>query len=412
MELKIKNEDLKKLDREIFEYNKKYGMVLRTLDSLPNIGAIKEIISEGDLLKSRLQKIKTSDEFEKLLIENCLTNLDIQNAYVRYFSFRDKEDIEELSELLLGEKSIEILKNKIKDFDYKGHWKFYLSYQEYAYKSIPCDDMVIQNEFKKILEELKKDILKYAISHFGFDKKYDFDLVLGQPYSDRSNFHPTNRRMEIAPSAFFVFKEDNKVKINVAAVIETLFHELIGHGRHEYNSRELPESLQDNSVNICIASTHLHAEGIAQLTFEHSIKFMEEYKKKYNIEDDYINQIKLSNIRVDEGSFWCFYQFLKLKNLENNKFDFKKEFNKITNNFGLSLIYNSSTQPPFSFFRNAVYPLGDYYMKQMIDKIEKEYGKSFFQKHESDINKAISTGLWNIKLLPKFLRMYLNDLKN
>jgi hypothetical protein len=44
MNFKIKDEKLKDFDKKIFEFNKKYGMVLRTLVSLPNISANKDII--------------------------------------------------------------------------------------------------------------------------------------------------------------------------------------------------------------------------------------------------------------------------------------------------------------------------------------------------------------------------------
>jgi hypothetical protein len=402
----IENPDLKKIDAEIVELNKKYGLILHSLNNFPNTLAAKKIISELEKIEEKISKIKTKKEFDSLIKENHLENIKAQKAYMLYFS-TGKIKIDKLIEIVLGKDAMKIVMDKIKKFSYSAYWDYYLAYQEYSYKSIPYDDEVLREQFKKILTELKSDLLEYAEIHYNLPKDYQFDLILGPPYLRNSSFHPTTKRMEISPSTFFAFKENGEVKINVCFVIEVLFHELLGHGRQEFNSRILPAGLQDNAINTAVPTSHIHAEGVAKLSAKESINFMKQYKEKYKIEEDYITQRELS-FASETSDFWNFYQYLKLKGIENKKFDIEKEFMKKTSNYGAFLLYANSGDTPLSFIKNTCYSVGAFYLKEIIKDLEKEMGKDF-KKNKSLINQAISTGVWNYKVLPKFIRFFLKS---
>ncbi len=407
MELKIKNKELEKIDGALFSFNKEYGMALDSLGKIPNLYAKEELVHKADLLKKKLKLIKTNNEFEKLLIENNLRNLEIQKSYLIYFTTADKGTLDELFSKVLGKNALKIIKDKSKSFDYKKYWEYFLAYQEYTYKQLPSDDESLQGEFKKILEELKKDLLDYAEIHFEFPKDYEFDLLLGQPYSQQTYFHPTTKRMEISPQNFFVFKEDGLVKINVCKVIDVLFHELLGHGRHELNSRNLPLTLQSNAINNANIVSGIHKEGIAQINREYAINFMQEYKKKYKIEEDYIEQIKLSSIGDTADNLYVLYHYLKLKSNEDKSVDIEKEFKKITKNYGLFILLSSAENINIGCIIRAKYPIGYEYMKEILEKLKKEIGEKKFKENHAIINKAISVGAWHFEILPKFLRLFL-----
>ncbi len=159
MEFKIKTSELKLLDEKVFNLNKKYGMALSSLHTFPNIHATQQVIVEIESLKLELKKLKTKDEFEELLIHNHLQNIEAQRVYLEYFTTRKKENIDQVFTKILGEEGLDIIKKNIKEFDYKSFWDYYLSYQEYTYKQIPSDDESLREELKKILVNLKKDLL-------------------------------------------------------------------------------------------------------------------------------------------------------------------------------------------------------------------------------------------------------------
>lgn len=409
MELKIKNDELILLDKEIFEANKMYSMAIASLNRIPNIYADKEFVKVCKELISRLKKIKTDDEFEKLVIKNSLYNLEAQRAYLEYFTEGNKENIDELISIVLGKDGLKGLIEEAKRLDYKSYWEYYLSYQEYTYKQIPSDDEATRENLRKLLNDLKKDIFEYGVKHFNLPKDYDFELILGQPYSQKTYFHPTTRRVEISPIDFFIFKDDGKIKINVAMVIQNLFHEVLGHGRHEANSSRLPMTIQDNSINTTVPPIHIHAEGVAQKTEFESIDFMKHFKEKYDIENDYINQRELSLKTKSATNVSAYYKYLKLKNLENKKFDIEKNFKKVLKNHGLYVLYSTSGISPLSMMGDAVYPTGLRYLSKILADLEKEIGKKKFEKNHSLINEAISTGMWNFRILPEFIRFFLRD---
>lgn len=402
----LKDKELIELDREIFELNKFYSLASRSLSNFTNIYAVDEFSKNAKEIRDKLKKIKTSDDFEKIFIENSLYNLESQEVYLNYFSKGDI-NVEKMGKIVLGEIFLDIFQENIKKFDYKELWDFYLSYQEYVYKSIPVDDESLREEFKKILVELKKDFLEYSKKEYDLPEDYNFELVLGQPYSQETNFHPTNRRMEISPNVFFVFKDEGKIKINVTAVIQSLFHEILGHGRQEILSREMPLSMQDNSINTSLLSSHVHFEGISQLIEKESINFIEKFKEKYNIEEDYIKQ-RILNLKIGTSfNFQAFYKYLRLKKIEDNSFNVEKEFNKITNNKGLSILYDAKFNSSLDFVSDAVYPLGVFHLENIISDIKRKIGEKEFNKNKVDIDKALATGVFNFKTLPKFVDLYL-----
>jgi hypothetical protein len=409
MSFSLKKPELLELDKDIFNANKAYGMALTSLNNLPNLHAAKEFIKFVQILKARLQEIQTNDEFEQLFIENSLQNLEAQRAYLQYFTTSDKENIDEIISLILGTNALNILKTNCKNFDYKSFWEYYLSYQEYTYRQVPSDDESLREIFKQILRDLKVDLISYAREHFNFPKDYDFELVLGQPYSQRTYFQPTIRRMEISPSSFFVFKENNKVKINVCSIISSLFHEIIGHGRQEVNSRDLPESLQDNSINTSVPPLHIHSEGVAQITKNEAMNFMRIHKEKYNIEDDYIKQIELSIISDSSINLQIFYQYLKLKKIENTNLNIEEDFKKLIDNHGLFILYDATDQSPLGCIKNSTYPIGLVHINAILDELKEKLGEKVFIENHSLINQAISIGLWHFRILPKFVKFFLKE---
>ena len=63
MPLIIKDLGLKKLDKDIFNANKIYGMALNSLGKLPNLQEVAEFIDLKERLKKRNEKNKKEYEF-------------------------------------------------------------------------------------------------------------------------------------------------------------------------------------------------------------------------------------------------------------------------------------------------------------------------------------------------------------
>lgn len=407
-EFKLTNKELIELDKEIFELNKFYSLAINSLNRFPNIYASKEFENYVEVIEKKLKSIKTENEFEKIFIENSLFNLESQKTYLNYFSKGDIK-VDKMIKIVLGKDSLDLIKNNMKVFDYKEYWEYYLSYRDYSYKSIPVDDENLREKFKGMLVDLKKDFLDYCKKEHGLPEDYDFELVLGQPYSQETFFHPTNRRMEVSPSYFFVFKEGDEIKINVAGVMRVLFHEILGHGRHEVLSREMPLSMQNNSINTSLPSLHIHFEGVSQLSEKESFDFMRKFSKKYSVEEDYIKQMILGEASKGVSNFAAFYKYLGLKEIEDNSFKKDEEFKKITGNHGLSILYSSRIESSLGVVGDAVYPLGINYLENYLSDLKKRIGEEAFEKNHIEINKAVATGVFNFKVLPRFVDFYLKQ---
>jgi len=411
MKFVLQNKQLAELDKEIYHFNKEYGLALQSLNRIPNLYAKERMVKNADNLISQLKKLKLKEEFDILFCKNVIKTINIQKVYLIYFTTAENENLDKLLSIIFDKDALQTIKENSKNFDYKKYWEYFLSHQEYLYKQVPSDDESLREEFKKILQELKEDILDYAEEHFNFPRNYEFDLILGQPYSKNSYFQPTTKRMEISLDNFFAFKEGNEIKINIYMVIDVLFHELLGHGRHEFNSRKLPLSLHSDSINNSNIIAGIHQEGIAQINREYAIDFMKRYRKKYKIKEDYINQIELSSINDSTMNLRVLYNYFKLKEAENKSFNAEKEFKKSTGNYGLGLLFSNIQNEAISSITQAKYPLGYHYLKTILKELKEELGEKEFNNKLPIINKAISTGIWNMEFLKDFVKLYLKKNK-
>jgi hypothetical protein len=409
MEFRLEDKELVKLDKEIYEFNKQYGLALISLSKIPNLYAKDNLVGKIDVLIKNFKSIKVVSRFDSLFVSHALKTLEVQKSYLIYFTTAGEGDIDFLFSNVLGKDSLDFIKKSSKSFDYEKYWEYFLSYQEYSHRQVPSDDENIRGKLKEVLALLKVDIMNYAEEHFAFPKDYEFDLVLGQPYSNQTYFHPTTKRMEVAPSMFFVFKENGAVKINISLVINALFHEILGHGRHEFNSKNLPMSLRSESINNSNIVSGIHLEGIAQINREYAADFMKKYAKKYKIEDDYIEQFELSLVGDEASILRILFNYFKLKNAENNKFDVEKEFKKITGNHGLYLTFSSMPDDSIGCVVQAKYPIGKLRIENILKRLEKDLGKKEFEKKRAIINKAISVGVWHTDVLYDFVKLYLKD---
>lgn len=404
------SKESKELDKEIFNLNKFYFMAINSLGKIPNLYAYREFKNRAAEIIKKLEKVNAKKEFEKIFVENSLLNLDIQIDYLEFFTHGKKQNLENFSKKVLGENFFKIIKEKAENFDYKKFWEFYLSYQEYTYRQIPSDQESFRSKFEELLSKLKKDILEYAKENLGLKKDYDFEIILGPSFKDQTSFHPTNRRMEISPYSFFVYREENgKIKINIADTIGSIFHEIVGHGKQEANSRQMPQTMQDNSINTCIRQLHINFEGISQFAEEESLEFMKKFKEKYSIEEDHITQFKLGLQNRNTIAFNSLYSYFKFKKIENESFDINKEFEKIVKNPGLFINMSISDPSPLSFFSNSPYILGLELLKEILADLEKKLGKESYNKNFRIIDEAISTGIFHFKIWPKFIRFFLKE---
>lgn len=409
MEFLKLSKEIEEIDKKIFDLNKAYSLATNSLGKIPNTFAYEEFSKKAKEILDSLEKVKSKTEFEKIFIENSTLNINLQIEYLEYFTYGKKNNLESFSKKELGEDFFKILKDKIDSFDYRRYWDYFLSYQEYLFRSIPSSEESFRPKFEEILVDLKKDILDYAKENLGLEKDYDFDLVLGPSFENRTNFHPTNRRMTLSPYSFFIYKDGSEIKINVAAVISSIFHEIVGHGKHESNSCKMPLSLQDNSIITSLAHLHIHFEAVSQFAENESIAFMEKYKEKYNIEEDYIIQEKHQLRNRGTSSFYSLYSYFKLKKLEDDSFDVNFEYEKIVKNHGLTINQSLYDRNPISFFKDSCYIMGLEYLESLLEELKKEIGEENYEENFKIIDEAISTGVFHFKVWPKFVRFFLKQ---
>ncbi len=405
--MNLKSDVLKKLDVEIFDLTKEYSMALNSLGKIPNIYAYKDFFSKYKIVLKKLKSVKTNDKFEKLFVRNCQENLLAMQTYLEFFTFGKENDTESFVKKIWGERAIKIIQEGCKNFNYKSYWEYYLAFQNYTYKQLPSDDESFRQTFKDLLADIKKDVLEYGKKKFRLPQDYDFEAILDQPYSHGAYFHPTNKRMQISPSYFSVYKENNEVKINVCDVMRTMFHEILGHGNHEAHSRKSSLCLQNNSINTCVAPLHVHFEGVSQFVEEGSLEFMKQHKKKYKIEEDYIRQCELS-LKNDSSSFQIYWGYLRMKEFQGEKVSVNKEMKAISGNNGLAMIFDMADNSPIRAIRNIVYPLGKFYLKEIIENLKKKYKKDY-DKNWPKINEAMMTGVWNFSVLQDWIEYFVEE---
>ena len=110
MKFILQDKQLIRLDKEIYQFNKECGLALDSLGKIPNLYAKEKIVKTANNLISQLKKLELKEDFDILFCKNAIKTINIQKAYLIYFTTAENENLDKLFSIIFDKNALQTIK--------------------------------------------------------------------------------------------------------------------------------------------------------------------------------------------------------------------------------------------------------------------------------------------------------------
>jgi len=407
--MQIQNKELFKLDKKISEF---YKLNHNFFNANANLYGKKLYYDKVKELKAEAKKINPKNEFDELILDNIESILKINNYHFDFITNPNFEySINEFLDLIMGKGSWKFLEKTIIYRDYKMRWELTEQNRKINSKIVNRFTEDAQKLSKEFVPKLKSDILNYGKENNYLPKDFDFNIFLLPPKdgSEYSSWRPETKILNLGAYGFYHILENNKTKIKPMKAYVVGFHELLGHGSHQIYSRDLPESIKFTDEIGTITATKPITEGIATYRENEGISYLKSNAKHLELTNLDIIDVK-DNLLVEYENRISdiYYGLIKERELRDKKFDSQKEILKITNNYVLANWFKNDYKRKYvDVWSQLGYVFGIVHYNNMLNQIEKNFGKKYTKENKNKINICAMKGVWSWEVYPKAVKYFL-----
>ncbi|MBD3259790.1 hypothetical protein GF371_04135 [Candidatus Woesearchaeota archaeon] len=408
----LKNQDLVKLNGMFFQFTRMYADYA---NSIYNPHAFKVMMEAHNQILEFAQNIRPEDEFDKLFLRHIMCGLNAQAVFADYFSNPEtKYTIQEVIATMHGPGTLNLMEKNIKRMPFRKQWERIQLLNFLRPRFVRNDTPEARSMIEKMIPKFKKNILKLGVENGFIPKKYDFELVLLPPYGEeRSNFRAELNRLELSSKSFLCIRDPAKYRIQPALAYLEASHELLGHGGHMQFSLQFPSTLHLGSFGVYHMANKCVTEGVAMDREKWGIEYIKENKDKLELSDAELKSVILNNeVRNAELAIYPHYSILKERELKEKGFDMQKYLKE--NGFPYFFWKDTRWQPAINIVQamfELAYIAGDELVKNVRERIEKEFGAEFVALNQAHINEALASGCWAWEVYPDFVIWYLKNVK-
>ncbi len=245
--------------------------------------AYTELQSAIDTTRTSLDEETPEDQYDELKEADIRASLDTTEAFAAFYTEDEDYDIsvQEMTDLFCGDGTYEALKAAVEEGEWEEQYRQREHYEDRSRKSATVDsdlwatlmaeterveDIVVEYSQQ---EELMPDDFEYHTTPF---EKSETTVRGG----GRAHWNSEHRELRVNPQSLHPVRDGDTIIVDPTLLVNTLFHELNGHGVHQYRSEqdEYPGFPGTGDRPASIA----HKEGIAQFQEQHVGQFLEEYR--------------------------------------------------------------------------------------------------------------------------------------
>jgi|GEM_PF-6402411 len=386
--VQIKNKEIIKLDKAIFELNRNFSDLSFTLDAdeelIPNIYSANLILKDIKkhqktvfLLKEDFKKKKTNG-YDSIIVENAKYSLKAQETYINFFFFNLDKDYKQIitsKDFLNGIYLVYAynqITNAMANYDYKMQHQYSIHFSPIHQILVDNTRGDIMEKSRELLPEIKKILLDFYSKNKMIPTTYRSNIVL-TPIGENSNWDGDTRTLSLNPESFWWCMENGKEKCMHVQALLVGGHEM-GHATHERFSRILSKSLNAIDTNHSNLVSMPLTEYLAVNSSYKFLDFLEENSKRYNLRKKDIQLIRMDELNDAQRKlfkFWASFRKLDepLSKKETEDFKIHKNYAYIINKK-----YNQEKKLSELLYLPS-YLLGKNHFDYLIAKMEKEYGK-------------------------------------
>lgn len=360
-----------------------------------------------DGLYERLNQLEPQNKFDELIIKDIEANVGSIHKFADFYlsaSFEDhngsnnqKITVKELFDDYYGEGSFEYLKGMAESHD-----------GEKIYEAMELKDELdldspeeYRDQIISQIDDVIDQMTDYANQNGIMPEDFEFEKSIipahipkkGQRASWMGKFNRVNLS---AQGGVYVIRNNGDVDIDMTSNIFTIFHELAGHGVHQWNSSDLqyPKN-PDNVLNR--PATLAHLEGVSQHREELAKDFIEDRREELPVREE---GMKLREIGSENKDYRGIYASLVKSMHDNEEIEEEEMREKIDEVYRKGLADRVLADEGMSIhkaIREGAYASGERLMRE-VNANQRE-------------SLATSTGVWHPKVFPEAVEYFEKEMK-
>lgn len=257
-------EDLRNAAAKYGEVEHRTNMFLGDILNEYGYNKLKKSIEDT---REVLEPVNSESNFEDLIKRDMEYNLKATDEYADFIRKDSSLGVEEMFDLVYGEGSFERLRRESKKFDERAQYET----NELLDRIIGESSWTIENEIKEMIYDISGMVEEWSKERGYMPEDFDFETSpIPQGVNQRAGWQGEINKMNIPIEYFDVIRGldgegfgKGEYKVDATRTIFAIFHELVGHGVHQYNSKNLDYPNFAENPRYRPASLG-HCEGVSQ----------------------------------------------------------------------------------------------------------------------------------------------------
>lgn len=252
---------------EFDEFERRTDLFIQ--DTLNDFG-YKKLVDQAETVEEALEDADSVTDYDDLVLRDIDHNLEA-NVELADFLRRDADlDVDEVFDLLYGDGAFDRLREEATSYDDEANYRA----RELRDQLTLDNPWKFEEDIKKMAHDISERVEEWAKEEDLMPEDFKFETsTIPQGSTQRANWRGEINQMNVPiGSGFYVIRNNGRVQYDATHAIFSQFHELTGHGVHQYNSESVdyPQFTERTSYR---PSSMAHCEGVSQ----HREKYAENF---------------------------------------------------------------------------------------------------------------------------------------
>jgi hypothetical protein len=345
--------------------------------------AYKKLDKNITKLEKSIENAEPEDRLEEIILDNMKNFAKGSRDLAKYLSQKKGITTKETINSIYGDKTFERLKQELSNYDWQADYKS----KELELERKKVDPRRYEEKLQKTLKTLAEKIENYGREKQLVPKDLELNIVpIPASRKQRAFYNAEQKEVNIGLDYFNVVKENKELRIDATEVIYSIFHEFIGHATHHHNSAKLKHpQFTERPAEDTMSTAHAEAVGIK--ANKHAQKFLKQKQENLPVTEIGI-QIKKSKMKA-KG------QTGKIAAILYNEMERRNEIESAEQKLS-KLVSKEWAKRAAKNWDTGV--------KNAIKETSYIAAEKILEETNTQNHQALTTGLWNPKTLPKYLK--------
>lgn len=359
-------------------------------DTLNDFG-YRKLFEQAESVENALESTETETEFEELVVRDMEYSLEATTEFADFLRRDSDFQTDEMFNLLYGDGAFANLRDEALSYDEEANYKA----RELADQLTFDNPWKYEFKIKEIAHDISDKIEEWSKKKGLMPKDFDFEIqMLPQGTDQRANWRGPIKQMNVPVKGgvYVIRNGDEEPQYDATNAIFTQFHELVGHGVHQQNSKTIsfPQYTEGPTYR---PSSNAHCEGVAQHREQIAEDFIEAKGDELPILDIGMHLRKESEENRDTRSLYTRF-ILEMQN--RDEISDEEAENMAAEAYKPEVaekVLQGPAMPIFKAFKEGSYSAG---LKLMEDV-----------DADNQPSNAVTTGQWSPEVFPEAVE-YLN----